>query len=89
MEGIVFHTVIAKRNEIRDRALLYAEYALFNKLQQSVGHVELLSNSEWIAEVKRIEFHILHEEAPSLLTYQLDRWEPRGIFFDLILSGGH
>jgi len=85
MASIVFHSVIAKRNEIRDRALLYAEYQLFTRLQQNQGHIGLITNDEWKQEVRRIELHILLEEAPSLITYPLDKWEPRGIFFDLAI----
>jgi len=76
----------AKRHEVRVRALLYTEYILFSKILQSGGNLGRINPDSWRYEVSRVEYHILLDEAPELLTIRLENWEPLGVFFDLVIS---
>ena len=86
MFGITHTQVLATREEIRNRALQYAEFELFSRVQLSGGQLGRFDFDAWKYEVSRIEYHILLDEAPELLTYRSANWMPRGLYFDLIIS---
>jgi len=84
MSGITHAQVLAIREEIRNRALQYAEHGLFVKVQLSGGNLGRFDPDAWREEVSRIEYYILLDEAPELLTYRSDNWDIRGIYFDIV-----
>lgn len=86
MRHIVVST-LARRHEVRVRALLYTEYIIFSKLLLSGGNIAGLTEETWKDEVRLVELHIINNEYPHLLTVPLEtNFEPLGIFFDLTLN---
>lgn len=86
MEDFVYQSVVPQRHEIRDRALIFAEHLVLSRLQQRQAQVYSISIRDWKKEVSLIEFYLLREEAPHLLTYYLNKWEPKGVCFDIVLK---
>jgi len=84
MSGVTHAQVLAVREEIRNRALQYAEHDLFTRVQIGGCNVAKFDPEAWKEEVQRIEYYILLEEAPELLTYRSNNWSPRGIYFDIV-----
>lgn len=72
---------ILHRINIRDRALIYAEYLQYSAaLMQNIftfhQHPE-----DWKLDVRIIELDLIYDEAPHLIHIDLDNWEPKGLFF--------
>ena len=82
MERNIFTSAIEKRKEIRNRALLYAEYQVFSQVLMGGTQIGLATRDDWKAIVRGIELFIILDEAPTFVTYHLDNWEPLGVFFD-------
>ena len=70
------------RVEIRDKALLYAEYAEWSKAQISGETALAIRKDEWCAEVQRIEFALLADHPPVYTRVTCNKWDPLGVFFE-------
>ena len=83
----IFQGRLAARQAIRDRALLYAEHIAFWQTQLSGGQIAIQSEDAWIEQVKRIEWFILLEEAPTLTLIPLNDYTPLGVCFHEVRTG--
>jgi len=86
MEDFVYQSTVPQRYEIRNRALIFAEHLVLSRLQLRKAQAYSISIRDWKKEVCLIEYHLLKEEAPHLLTYHLNKWDPKGVCFDCILK---
>jgi len=72
---------IQLRLNIRDRALLYAEYHYYSAALQRNEFDFDIDLEEFRLEVIIIELDLMYDEGPELRHIHLSNFEPTGIFF--------
>ena len=76
-----------RAHNIRQRALLYAEYLAFSRMLMSGGTIAAMTEEEWIREVRHIGTHITWHEDRNLAIFNLSgSFKPLGIFFHECIS---
>lgn len=69
------------RIDIRNRALLYAEYHHYSAALIRNNSRYVVQQRDWKHDVRRIELHLIREEAPDLIFINLRDFQIRRTFF--------
>ena len=77
----VFSTA-RKLRDIRNRALTYAEHFFYSRMQLAQQVICYITQDEWELQVREIELHLMCQEEPSLVAYELQNYNSLQIFFD-------
>lgn len=73
---------LTQRLQIRERALIYAEYELFSEALMRNPPIACISERDWKLRVEIIEFHLLLEINLRLQYLDVNDWQPKNIFFN-------